>query len=102
MIVIAGTLSVDPARRDAFVDHTAKIVGDSRSEPGCVDYAFSADPLDPSLVRVVEVWDDAPSLDAHRRAAHHSAFLATFAEFGVQGSNVTEYEIARSTYLSPR
>jgi quinol monooxygenase YgiN len=35
------------------------------SEPGCIEYSFSADGLDPGLVRLFEVWESQDALDVH-------------------------------------
>jgi quinol monooxygenase YgiN len=37
----------------------------SRAEAGCLDYAFSADPLEPSRVLLFERWTTQEALDAH-------------------------------------
>ena len=65
MILVAGTFEVEPARRDEFLASREEAMRRSRNEPGCVDYVFSADPLEPGRVVLFERWEDQASLDAH-------------------------------------
>ncbi|HEY2215283.1 MAG TPA: putative quinol monooxygenase [Acidimicrobiales bacterium] len=68
MLILAGTFIVDPAQRDAFIASRLDTMRNSRSEPGCHEYTFSADPIDPTRVILLERWDDQASLDAHLAA----------------------------------
>ena len=36
-----------------------------RSEPGCIEYSFSADGLDPGLIRIFEIWESQEALTTH-------------------------------------
>lgn len=65
MIIVAGTIEVDPARRGAFLAARTETMRRSRAEEGCLEYTFSADPLDPGRVVLFERWRDQPALDAH-------------------------------------
>lgn len=66
MLIIAGHLTVDPADRDAYVADCAAAVALARRAQGCLDYALTADTLDPSRVNVYERWKDDDSLTAFR------------------------------------
>lgn len=66
MLIIAGHLTVDPADRDAYVTDCARAVALARRAPGCLDYALTADTLDPSRINVYERWEDDDSLTAFR------------------------------------
>ena len=65
MIIVSGTFEVDPAQRDAFLAERLDRMRASRAEAGCLDYTFSADPLEPGRVVLFERWEDQASLDAH-------------------------------------
>ena len=65
MVIVAGTIEVDPADRDTFLKGRADGVRATRSEPGCIEYCFSADALDPGLVRIFEVWESQDALTTH-------------------------------------
>jgi quinol monooxygenase YgiN len=66
MLIIAGHLTVEPADRDAYVADCRIAVGLARKSPGCLDFAVSADPLDPGRVNVYERWESAADLAAFR------------------------------------
>ncbi|MFF4893380.1 putative quinol monooxygenase [Micromonospora chersina] len=57
LFIVAGTLYVDPARRDAYLASCADVVRAARSAPGCVDFAVSADLVEPGRINVYERWD---------------------------------------------
>jgi quinol monooxygenase YgiN len=65
MVIVGGTFEVDAAQRDQFLASRMEIMRASRAEPGCLEYAFSADPLDPRRVVLFERWTDQEALDAH-------------------------------------
>lgn len=66
MIVVAGHLRVDAADRDAVVAASQDAVRLARQAPGCLDFAVSADPVDPERVNVYERWSDRARLEAFR------------------------------------
>lgn len=65
MIIVAGTFEVDPAERDAFLASRADVMRRSRSEEGCLEYCFAADPLEAGRVVLVERWTSQEALDRH-------------------------------------
>lgn len=65
MLIVAGVFEVDPAERDAFVASRHDAMRRSRAEAGCVEYTFSADPIEPGRVLLFERWESQEALDAH-------------------------------------
>ena len=68
MVIVAGVFTVDPAHRDAFLAGRMERMRTSRAERGCLEYTFSADPLDPGRVVLFERWASQEDLDAHLAA----------------------------------
>ena len=66
MLIIAGHLIVAASDRDRYVADCAPAVAAARSADGCLDFAVSADVLDPRRVNVFERWQTRESLDAFR------------------------------------
>jgi quinol monooxygenase YgiN len=66
MLIIAGHLGVDPADRDAYAEQCRSVVELARAAPGCLDFALSADSLDPGRINVYERWETAAELEAFR------------------------------------
>ena len=46
----------------------------SRQEPGCIDYAYSFDLLEPNVMRITERWDDRDALLYHFGTPHMKAW----------------------------
>jgi quinol monooxygenase YgiN len=90
MVIVAGTMEVDPADREAFLQSRADGIRATLKEPGCVVYSFSADGLDPGLVRLFEVWESQDALDTH---------LAVMAEKAGQGSSAPAIAVKKADIL---
>jgi quinol monooxygenase YgiN len=72
VVIVGGTFEVEPDAREEFIASRYALMHESRAEPGCLEYTFSADPIDPARVVLFERWADKDALDAHlaaRRAA---------------------------------
>jgi quinol monooxygenase YgiN len=68
VFIIAGSLTVDPAERAAFLAANGDVVEQARRAPGCLDFVQAADPLDPSRINIFERWDNENHLLAFRGA----------------------------------
>jgi len=66
MLIVCGHLVLDPADRDTHVTASSAAVRLARQAPGCLDFAVSADPVDPTRVNVFERWASSEDLDAFR------------------------------------
>ena len=65
VVIVAGTFTVDPTRRAAFLDGRLESISASREDEGCLEYTMSADAVDPGLVRLFEMWTSLENLEAH-------------------------------------
>ena len=89
MIIVAGHLELEPPDRDTFVADAVTAVELARGTPGCLDFAVSADPVDPTRVNVLERWETAEALMAFRGNGPDDGTAARVIEF-----HVDEYEVA--------
>lgn len=94
MLVIAGRIRLDPAKRDAAIAAAREMMRDTRGETGCISYTFSADVEDPAVFHVFEEWESAEALGAHFTAPHMARFQAAAAGFGVKEMKLQRYEIS--------
>ena len=62
MILVAGALFVDAPGREAYLAGCRAVVEQARTTPGCLDFALSADLVDPRRINVFERWDDEQAL----------------------------------------
>ncbi len=65
MLIVAGHFVLDAAERDEFVASKVESMTATRTEPGCLEYVMSADPVDPTRVMLFERWADQASFDGH-------------------------------------
>ena len=65
MVIVGGTFDIEPDGRDEFLAGRLEMMRSSRGEPGCLEYTFSADPLDPGRVVLFERWESEDALNAH-------------------------------------
>ena len=79
MVVVMGTVRVDPDAIDRLRPAMEAMMAASRAEDGCLVYAYSLDLLEPGLVRVSELWTDRSSLEAHFKTAHMATWRAALA-----------------------
>ena len=88
MIIVGGRFEVDPESRDAFLDEHHELMRTSRSEDGCLEYTFAADPLEPDAVILFERWESQAALDAHLAAISGTRTVTP------RSASITLYEVA--------
>ena len=66
MVIVAGHLVVDPESRDDYVAGCIEVVRQARRTPGCLDFALSADVLEPGRVNIFERWESQAAVEAFR------------------------------------
>ena len=69
MIIIAGSLSFDPADREDVLASLAEVTEASRRDAGCLEYFWGEDLEAPNTFRFFECWESQELLDAHLAAA---------------------------------
>jgi quinol monooxygenase YgiN len=93
-VILAGTIRIAPERLAELRPHLKAQVEGSRSEPGCLDYALSEDPLDPGLIRVYEHFVDEGALAFHRASPHMAAWRLRCGELGVYDRNMASFDVS--------
>ncbi|KAB1949748.1 antibiotic biosynthesis monooxygenase [Micromonospora sp. ALFpr18c] len=66
MLIIAGSLRVEPGARDDYLSECDAVIAQARATAGCLDFLLAADPLDPERIHVYERWESAEQLAAFR------------------------------------
>lgn len=101
MIVIAGSVRLDPARMARAQGAMARMIEASRGEPGCLAYSYALDVLEPGLVRVFEVWRDEAAFEAHLGAPHLAEWRAAWPGIGLSDWALSRYDGAVGRLLTP-
>jgi hypothetical protein len=47
MVIVAGHVTVDPEQRDSYLAGSVSVVEKARQADGCLDFAITADLIDP-------------------------------------------------------
>ena len=96
MIALAGTVRIQPGKRDAALPHIRAMVAASRAEPGCLKYSFAFDVSDDHLVHIFEVFESTDAREYHRHSPHMHAWRAAWTEAGVGDRDMMEYDVFAS------
>src|SRR5580698_5835535 len=91
MVVVAGWIDVDAKVRDAYLTSRLEAMVATREEPGCIEYVFSADPIDLERVRLFELWETREDLDVHLALLRSRSTQS--AAFEVVGREVLVYDV---------
>ena len=93
-IFITGTIAIEPGRRDALLAAIGPLVRATRDEePGCLEYAFTADTVEDDRIVVLERWRDEATLAAHFEHPNFFATKSTLHEYGSGASVINKYRV---------
>jgi len=92
MLIVAGHFEVDPERRDEFISDREALMRASRAEPGCIAYAFMADPIEPGRVQLFERWESKEALATHLGVLRSGPRPS--GDVKILGAEVLQYEIS--------
>ncbi len=92
MIVVTGHLVVDPTQRDRVLCLSLPSVEEARRRPGCLDFAVSADPVDPTRVNIAERWASRAALENFRGSGPDGELGSL-----IRDAQVEEYEVSTGT-----
>lgn len=91
MIIIAGTISFDPAKAADLEAGFDTMQAATLQEAGCVSYDLYFDRKTPGKVLVFERWADDEALAAHMASPHMAAFGAVMGAVGITGVDMKKY-----------
>ena len=94
MLVIAGRIRLDPAKRSDAIAAAREMMTDTHREDGCISYTFSADLSDEGVFHVFEEWESQEALDAHFKTPHMALFQGLMPGFGLKEMKVQRYEVS--------
>ena len=92
MIIVAGTIRIDPDKSEAFLPHAQRMLAATRKEAGCRVYSYAFDVEDAGLVRIYEEWDSRAHLQAHFEVSHMADWRAALAGIGAHSRAIKAYE----------
>jgi quinol monooxygenase YgiN len=84
MLIVLAKAKVGDGALEKAKAVIADMVAASNAEEGCIAYAFTQDLGDPSILHIVEKWQDEAAIAAHFATPHMATFLAAIAELDFQ------------------
>ena len=91
MIIIAGTVDIDPARREEALKGAKPYIDGALTQAGCLAYAWTADPELPGRIHVFEEWTDADALAQHFEDVHYRDMRAHMGQFDIRAADTNKY-----------
>lgn len=81
---------------EAIVAASAVMTLASQGEDGCIDYAFAQDVTDPTLFRIIEIWENDAALARHFKMPHMAVFGAALADMPPTSIEATHHAVGKS------
>lgn len=93
-VIVAGWMDYESGDRDTMLRHLVELGHRTREEePGCLDYAMTADPADERRIRVYERWASQQALDEHFTTPHIKDFRTAVAELARVGVSLDAFSV---------
>jgi len=97
MVIVGGHITVDPEQRESYLAGCMSVVEKARRADGCLDFAITADLLDPGRVNLFERWQSQAAVESFRSSGPRNKQRAA-----MLSASVAEYDIADVRRLSGR
>jgi quinol monooxygenase YgiN len=89
VVIVAGHIIVEPQQRESYLAGCVSVVEQAREAAGCLDFAISADLVDPGRVNVFERWESQAAVETFRSSGPSDEQGAA-----MLSASVSEYDIA--------
>ena len=89
MVIVAGHITVEPQQRAAYLADCVRVVEQAREVAGCLDFAITADLIDPGRVNIYERWATQAAVEAFRSGGPSDEQSAA-----MRSASVAEYDVA--------
>jgi len=96
MIVIQGTIVINPAKREVAIEAANTMRAATIAEDGCLAYRFGFTTDDPNVLMVAEQWESEEKLMAHAKSPHMAAFGAAIGDVIGGPADVLRFEVSSS------
>lgn len=98
LIAVEAAITIaDSSSREALIEQTAPLQKATRDdEPGCLVYCFAADPCQPDLIQVYELWESEEALAAHFQHPNYHDMRATLGRGGLVSAVSRKHRIDAS------
>ena len=94
MVVVAGSVRIDPTARNELIATAIDVVRELRKQVGCTYVALSADLEDPSVLHLIQIWESQAALTASIGSPHIDAVRDHAGKIGVREMALLKYDVA--------
>lgn len=89
MVIVAGHITVEPQQRQSYLAGCMGVVDQARRADGCLDFAITADLIDPGRINIFERWHSQAAVEAFRSSGPSDEQGAA-----MLSASVSEYDVA--------
>ena len=93
MIVIAGSIDLDPALREEALAKGKPFIDGALTQRGCRHYTWTPDPFDKGRIWVYELWEDEEALASHFQNHHYADMGGNLGQHGITGSEISKFRV---------
>jgi quinol monooxygenase YgiN len=86
MIKVVAKSKIVIDKLETVLNLYEELVAATRQEEGCIVYELFQDVEDPSVLTMIEEWEDKPSLDAHMKTEHFVRIVPMVGKFVLESS----------------
>ena len=94
MLLIAGTIRIDPSRRDELIEAAIEVGRELRKQVGCSHVAISADLEDRGVLHLLQKWDSQTALTANIASPRIFAIQNHIGRLGIRDMALLKYDVA--------
>jgi quinol monooxygenase YgiN len=95
MVILAGQITVEPWERESYLAGCVSVVERARGTAGCLDFAVTADLIDPGRVNIFERWESQAAVETFRGSGPSDEQAAA-----MLSASVAEYDVADARTVS--
>src|SRR3954470_4043286 len=89
MVIVVGHITVESQQRASYLADCVRVVEEARKAAGCLDFAITADLIDPSRINIFERWASQAAVETFRGSGPSDEQGAA-----IRSASVAEYDIA--------
>jgi quinol monooxygenase YgiN len=94
VLLIAGSIRIDPTLRDELIGTAIEVVRELRKQVGCTDVVVSADLEDPGLLHLFQTWESQAALTANIGLPRIDAIRNQIGKLGILEMAILKYDVA--------
>lgn len=98
MIIVSGTLKVEPGALDKVRNEMEANIRATRDEEGCIYYSYGVDVLDPDTIIILEYWENWETLQAHGAQPHMAVWGKALSAAGMVSRNLRFIEAGEEKF----